>query len=485
MGTSLRTVFEVYRAHLYIQRGTMKIICLGLLLAFGLVSSKPEPIPIQMKDDNVTMPHLLVPDLDRAEADCGKNVKPDANGFYEVDGEVMTEESWMRYCKELKSDRNVLDEDLDTRAEIPNSRLTAKIWYDDTFLDHPDIKKSDWRARNYINKVMEQVQKWMCLSSLGFQLTVDVVKWERRRGNMVPSGDVGDFWNNVIKGGCRNTGTTKSCEHNKRIGGCKTSTWTKQHCKETCNICRCTHCNPKVADIHLGFIKTCKDGAGGWGITGGICGSSAAIACHSKKSDIKTMGIIMAHEIGHVIGANHCSSPNGIMLDTASGEHAYWSTCATRKIKEVYNEKRDKNNWCLKAISSRKCNDLMKTNCGGGLKAPSCHYCYSKYGTRSCGGDCEYNPYIGRCEKKNNGCFDKITYCENYNPNSGSCKNSRFTGGKCSGQAVGDCCKKSCGKCGGSSSNCKDNNSRCPGWTSYCSWHSWVKSNCKKTCKLC
>ena len=41
----------------------------------------------------------------------------------------------------------------------------------------------------------------------------------------------------------------------------------------------------------------------------------------------------------------------------------------------------------------------MKTNCGGGLKAPSCHYCYSKYGTRSCGGDCEYNPYIGRCEK--------------------------------------------------------------------------------------
>ena len=50
---------------------------------------------------------------------------------------------------------------------------------------------------------------------------------------------------------------------------------------------------------------------------------------------------------------------------------------------------------------------------------------------------------------ENNGCFDKITYCENYNPNSGSCKNSRFTGGKCSGQAVGDCCKKSCGKCGG------------------------------------
>ena len=48
---------------------------------------------------------------------------------------------------------------------------------------------------------------------------------------------------------------------------------------------------------------------------------------------------------------------------------------------------------------------------------------------------------------ENNGCFDKITYCENYNPNSGSCKNSSFTSGKCSGQAVGDCCKKSCGKC--------------------------------------
>ena len=51
------------------------------------------------------------------------------------------------------------------------------------------------------------------------------------------------------------------------------------------------------------------------------------------------------------------------------------------------------------ATSSGKCKSLLKTNCGGGVKAPSCHFCYSKYGTRRCGGDCEYNPYIGRCEK--------------------------------------------------------------------------------------
>ena len=50
--------------------------------------------------------------------------------------------------------------------------MTAKIWYDDTFLDHPDVKKLG--AKNYIKKVMEHAQKWMCLSSLGFQLTVDV-----------------------------------------------------------------------------------------------------------------------------------------------------------------------------------------------------------------------------------------------------------------------------------------------------------------------
>ena len=51
------------------------------------------------------------------------------------------------------------------------------------------------------------------------------------------------------------------------------------------------------------------------------------------------------------------------------------------------------------ATSSGTCKSLLKTNCGGVLKAPSCHFCYSKSGERHCGGDCEYNSYIGRCEK--------------------------------------------------------------------------------------
>ena len=53
---------------------------------------------------------------------------------------------------------------------------------------------------------------------------------------------------------------------------------------------------------HLGFIKRCKDNKAGWALTGGICGASAAIACHDNKRSIEMMGQIMAHEIGHVLG---------------------------------------------------------------------------------------------------------------------------------------------------------------------------------------
>ncbi|KAJ7393133.1 hypothetical protein OS493_008433 [Desmophyllum pertusum] len=47
--------------------------------------------------------------------------------------------------------------------------------------------------------------------------------------------------------------------------------------------------------------------------------------------------------------------------------------------------------------------------------------------------------------------------------------------------------KEQCSKGGngGGSSNCVDISSRCPGWTKYCSYHSYVKANCKKTCNLC
>ena len=33
--------------------------------------------------------------------------------------------------------------------------------------------------------------------------------------------------------------------------------------------------------------------------------------------------------------------------------------------------------------------------------------------------------------------------------------------------------------------NCVDKDRRCSGWTRYCSYHRYVRANCKKTCKLC
>jgi len=38
---------------------------------------------------------------------------------------------------------------------------------------------------------------------------------------------------------------------------------------------------------------------------------------------------------------------------------------------------------------------------------------------------------------------------------------------------------------GGGGNNCKDKDSRCGGWTEYCSYHRYVRENCKKTCRLC
>ena len=71
--------------------------------------------------------------------------------------------------------------------------------------------------------------------------------------------------------------------------------------------------------MHLGFIKTCKGGAAGWGLTGGICGESAALACHGGSSGIEMMGQIMAHEIGHVLG-NHSSEKRGLRTTKCSSK---------------------------------------------------------------------------------------------------------------------------------------------------------------------
>lgn len=38
---------------------------------------------------------------------------------------------------------------------------------------------------------------------------------------------------------------------------------------------------------------------------------------------------------------------------------------------------------------------------------------------------------------------------------------------------------------GGGGGNCIDKDRRCRNWTQYCSWHTYVRTNCMKTCQLC
>ena len=57
--------------------------------------------------------------------------------------------------------------------------------------------------------------------------------------------------------------------------------------------------------LYLGFIKKCYDikSVGGWASIGGVCKShNVALACHDDKADEVSMGRIMAHEIGHLLG---------------------------------------------------------------------------------------------------------------------------------------------------------------------------------------
>ena len=56
---------------------------------------------------------------------------------------------------------------------VPLSLLKIKIWYDDGFLDHPDIKTTD-KAEIYIRTTLEYVQHNFCLSTLGTRLQVEV-----------------------------------------------------------------------------------------------------------------------------------------------------------------------------------------------------------------------------------------------------------------------------------------------------------------------
>ena len=43
--------------------------------------------------------------------------------------------------------------------------------------------------------------------------------------------------------------------------------------------------------------------AGGWATVGGVCKSdNIALSCFHERNDEVSMGVIMAHEIGHLLG---------------------------------------------------------------------------------------------------------------------------------------------------------------------------------------
>ena len=49
---------------------------------------------------------------------------------------------------------------------------------------------------------------------------------------------------------------------------------------------------------------------GGWGLIEGVCGeSNIALSCFHENADEVIMGVIMAHEIGHLLGKCVCSMP--------------------------------------------------------------------------------------------------------------------------------------------------------------------------------
>ena len=56
---------------------------------------------------------------------------------------------------------------------VPPSLLRVKLWYDDSFLDHGEIKSHD-NALQYIKDTMALVYPSTCLSSLGTRLELEV-----------------------------------------------------------------------------------------------------------------------------------------------------------------------------------------------------------------------------------------------------------------------------------------------------------------------
>ena len=71
------------------------------------------------------------------------------------------------------SNRSKMQSPFGNETFVPLSLLKIKIWYDDGFLDHPDIKTTD-KAESYIKTTLEHVQHNLCLSTLGTRLQVEV-----------------------------------------------------------------------------------------------------------------------------------------------------------------------------------------------------------------------------------------------------------------------------------------------------------------------
>ena len=74
------------------------------------------------------------------------------------------------YLHHVKSEKN---HSISSEKWVPLSLLQIKVFYDDGFLDHPDIKTTD-NAKNYIMETLQHVQHSMCLSTMGTRLQIEV-----------------------------------------------------------------------------------------------------------------------------------------------------------------------------------------------------------------------------------------------------------------------------------------------------------------------
>ena len=68
----------------------------------------------------------------------------------------------------------LLSLDLESRSDIPNSILRVKVWYDTTLTSHPKINGNQNKAKQFLDKAMDEAQKLFCLDSFGFRLTMKV-----------------------------------------------------------------------------------------------------------------------------------------------------------------------------------------------------------------------------------------------------------------------------------------------------------------------